>query len=65
MGNVTGKIVSLSDLCKLIDIYKRMSIDGERIDFITYPIEGNKRVIVLKLQDGKIVNENSYLFLYK
>lgn len=62
MGNVTGNTISLTEVCKLIDVYKRMSIDGERVDLITYPIENNKRVIIFRLQDGKIVNETSYLF---
>ena len=61
MGNLKGEKINYSELCKLIEIYKRASIDGDRVDFVVYP-EGNKRVITLKLQQGYSMQPLSYLF---
>ena len=62
MGYVTGKNISFSELCEIIDLYKRASIDGDRIDFIVSLTEDEKRSIKIKLQNGSSIKESIYLF---
>lgn len=61
MGNITGKNISFNELCELIDLYKRASIDGDRISLIVQP-QDSKRLLTIKLQNGYSIKASSYLF---
>lgn len=62
MNDNLGKIINLNDLYDLIDLYKYASIEGEKVEFIVYPTEDNKRIITIGLQNGFSRDRDTFIF---
>ena len=62
MDSVARKQIEFSKLCELIDLYKRASIDGDRVDLIVSTIEEDKRTITIRLQKSNSISPCFYLY---